>query len=98
FLAEAYWGLEWALQQQGFDFTYDKVLYDRLLRGDAAGVRAHLAADPAFRDRCARFLENHDEPRAAAAFGVPGELGPALVTSLASGLRLLHEGQPEGRR
>jgi hypothetical protein len=98
FLAEAYWETEWTLQQQGFDFTYDKTLYDRLHAGDAEGVRAHLAADPAFRDRGARFLENHDEPRAAAAFGVPEGFGPALVTSLAPGLRLLHEGQLEGRR
>ena len=30
FMAEAYWDLEWALQQQGFDFCYDKRLYDRL--------------------------------------------------------------------
>ena len=98
FLAESYWDREWDLQQQGFDFTYDKVLYDRLLGGDAPGVRAHLLAEPAFRDRGARFLENHDEPRAAAAFGVPEGFGPALVTSLAPGLRLLHEGQLEGRR
>jgi hypothetical protein len=26
FIAEAYWGLEWELQQQGFDFCYDKKL------------------------------------------------------------------------
>jgi hypothetical protein len=98
FLAEAYWGTEWTLQQQGFDFTYDKTLYDRLLRGDAAGVRAHLAAEPSVRDRGARFLENHDEPRAATAFGVPEGFGPALITSLGPGLRLLNEGQLEGRR
>ena len=40
FIAEAYWDLEWALQQQGFDYCYDKRLYDRLLhetrRGGAA--------------------------------------------------------------
>ena len=29
-MAEVYWDLEWALQHQGFDFTYDKRLYDRL--------------------------------------------------------------------
>ncbi len=98
FMAEAYWDTEWTLQQQGFDFTYDKTLYDRLLHRDAAGVRGHLGAEPSFRDRGARFLENHDEPRAAAAFGVPEGFGPALVTSFASGLRLLHEGQLEGRR
>ena len=98
FMAESYWDREWDLQQQGFDFTYDKVLYDRLHGGDAPGVRAHLAADPEFRDRGARFLENHDEPRAATAFGVPEGFGPALVTSFAPGLRLLYEGQLEGRR
>jgi len=98
FMAEAYWDREWDLQHQGFDFTYDKVLYDRLHAGDAPGVRGHLGAEPEFRDRGARFLENHDEPRAAAAFGVPDGFGPALVTSLAPGLRLIHEGQLEGRR
>ena len=29
FVAEVYWGLEWELQQLGFDYTYDKDLYDR---------------------------------------------------------------------
>ena len=37
FMAEAYWDLEWALQQQGFDYCYDKRLYDRLVHGDADG-------------------------------------------------------------
>ena len=61
FLAEVYWDLEWELQQEGFDYTYDKRLYDRLRAGDAAGVRAHLSAGLDFQRRCARFLENHDE-------------------------------------
>ncbi len=43
FLAEVYWDLEWRLQQQGFDFTYDKRLYDRLRAGAAGPVRDHLA-------------------------------------------------------
>ena len=43
FLAEAYWDLEWALQQQGFDFCYDKRLYDRLERGQARFVDRQLA-------------------------------------------------------
>src|SRR4029077_3274097 len=30
FIAEAYWDLEWELQQRGFDFCYDKKLYDRM--------------------------------------------------------------------
>ena len=68
FLAEAYWDLEWALQQQGFDYCYDKKLYDRMEHGDAESVRLHLLADMAYQQGLVRFLENHDEPRAAATF------------------------------
>jgi len=46
FLAEAYWRLETELQAQGFDFTYDKELYDRLVARDAAGVQRHLFSLP----------------------------------------------------
>ena len=68
FMAEVYWDLEWTLQQQGFDYAYDKRLYDRLREGHARPVREHLHAGLDFQDRLARFLENHDEPRAAATF------------------------------
>ncbi len=68
FLAEAYWDLEWALQQQGFDYCYDKKFYDRMEHGDAETVRLHLLADMAYQHGLVRFLENHDEPRAAATF------------------------------
>ena len=67
-MAEVYWDLEWTLQQQGFDYTYDKRLYDRLRDGHARPVREHLYAGLDFQDKMARFLENHDEPRAAATF------------------------------
>src|SRR3954449_4519292 len=73
FIAEAYWGMEWTLQQQGFDLCYDKRLYDRLAHESAESVRGHLEADPAYQERLLRFIENHDEPRAAATFGA----GPA---------------------
>lgn len=66
FVAEAYWDLEWALQQQGFDHCYDKRLYDRLLHEGADSVRGHLQADVRYQRGLVRFLENHDEPRAAA--------------------------------
>jgi hypothetical protein len=97
-LAEVYWDLEWVLQQQGFTHTYDKRLYDRLRDEKAGPVRAHLSAPLAFQNRCARFLENHDERRAAAIFS-PEVYGPAgLLTYLTPGLRFLYEGQLEGRR
>jgi Alpha amylase, catalytic domain len=98
FIAEAYWDLEWELQQQGFDFCYDKRLYDRLEHGNARSVRLHLSADLAFQAKLLRFLENHDEPRAAAAFAPEREEAAAVVTATLPGARLFHEGQFEGRR
>jgi glycosidase len=98
FLAECYWDLEERLLSEGFDFTYDKVLYDRLRAGDAAGVRWHLSRPAVFQERCARFLENHDEVRAAQAFGIPGSRAAAAVTFASPGLKLFHEGQFECRR
>src|SRR4029077_7956128 len=61
-MAEVYWDLEWTLQQQGFDYTYDKRLYDRLRDGHTGPVRDHFRADKKFRKKSARFLENHDKP------------------------------------
>src|SRR4051812_43257160 len=46
FIAEVYWDMEFELQNAGFDFTYDKRLYDRLIAGAARPVREHLMADP----------------------------------------------------
>lgn len=96
FLAEAYWDLEWELQQQGFDYCYDKRLYDRLHHADAGAIRAHLVAGLDYQDRLARFLENHDEPRAAAVFPWPRHQAAAIVTAFAPGLRFFHQGQLEG--
>jgi len=98
FMAEAYWDLEWELQQQGFDYCYDKKLYDRLEHGPAENVRLHLCADLAYQERLARFIENHDEPRAAATFSTEKERATAILTSTLPGAVLLHEGQFEGRK
>jgi len=99
FMAEVYWDLEWELQEQGFDFTYDKRLYDRLVHGEVRAIRDHLRATPEFQDRSVRFLENHDEPRAAATFEpMARHRAAAVIAFLAPGLRFIHEGQIEGRR
>ena len=98
FLAEVYWDLEWTLQQQGFDYTYDKRLYDRLAEGHARPVREHLSAGLDFQNHLARFLENHDEPRAAATFTTEAHRAAAIVTFLTPGLRFFHQGQREGKQ
>jgi glycosidase len=96
FMAEVYWDLEWSLQQQGFDYTYDKRMYDRLLEGQARPVRDHLRADLEFQKRSARFLENHDEPRSASVFSREKHKAAAILTFLCPGLRFIHQGQAEG--
>ena len=97
FIAEAYWDKEWQLQQLGFDFCYDKKLYDRLAHGNAINLGWHLTADQSYQNRLSRFIENHDEPRAAVVFSPDKQHSAAVVVATLPGMRLFHEGQFEGR-
>jgi hypothetical protein len=98
FMAEVYWDLEWTMLEQGFDYAYDKRLYDRLREGHARPVREHLYAGLDYQTKLARFMENHDEPRAAATFAPGVHEAAAVITYLSPGLRFFHQGQFEGRR
>jgi len=95
-LAEVYWDMEWRMQELGFQFTYDKRLYDRLREGSTGQVRTHLGADLRYQSKLTRFLENHDEPRSAAVF--PRERIASVVTLLSTlpGMRFYHHGQLDG--
>lgn len=97
FMAEAYWDKEWALQQQGFDYTYDKRLTDRLEEGDVSAVQGHLHANIDFQMRSVRFLENHDEPRAVASFGREASMAAAVLISSLPGMHFYYDGQFEGK-
>ena len=88
----------YGLQQQGFDFTYDKRLYDRLFYDSPLSVRDHLRAEPDYRDKCLRFIENHDEERAPVNFGKKKSQAAGITTATVPGLRFFHDGQLEGRR
>src|SRR5262249_9779353 len=72
-------------------------LYDRLHERQARPVREHFHAGLDYQDRLARFLENHDEPRAAATFPPGIHEAAAVITFLSPGLRFFHQGQLEGR-
>lgn len=98
FIAEVYWDMEATLQQQGFDLCYDKRLYDRLVHDSASAVRDHLQADNGYQRPLIRFIENHDEPRAAATFGSARGRAAAIVMSTTQGARLYHDGQLDGFR
>ncbi len=97
-VAEAYWDLEWELQQQGFDFCYDKRLYDRIVGQDVPAVRDHLRADLSYQSRLLRFLENHDEPRITTRIPADARRAAAVTIATLPGATLWHEGQFEGRR
>src|SRR6185437_7539512 len=97
FMAEVYWGLEWTLLQQGFDYAYDKTLYDRAVGRDGRGIREHLRADLDYQRHLVRFLENHDEPRAAGSLPWEVHQPAAVLAFLTPGLRFFHQGQFEGR-
>ena len=115
FLAESYGGdSAWALQQLGFNFTYDDSFYhksrgasalalqrkwpgcaeealDEAAAGqhvwpaaarqgmqpqaDACALVEHMQGSAAFHTRCCRYIENHDEPRAATVFALPVPAG-----------------------
>ena len=98
FIAEVYWDLESAMQQLGFDYCYDKRLYDRLVHENAGSIRQHLSANLNYRQKLLRLIENHDEPRAAAVFSPVREQAAAVVMSTLPGATLFHEGQFEGHK
>ncbi len=98
FVAEVYWDMEAHLQYLGFDYTYDKRLYDRLQGNRVPPVRAHLVAPIDFQKRSVRFIENHDEPRAAETFGMDKSRPAAVLICTLPGATLLHDGQLVGRR
>ena len=82
----------------GFDYCYDKRLYDRMEHDDVEGVRLHLNADLAYQHKLLRFIENHDEPRAAVAFAAAKARAAAITMATIPGAKLFHEGQFEARR
>ena len=108
FMAEAYWDMEWTLQQQGFDLCYDKRLYDRLVQGPADSVRGHLqrgrrlsgAPDPLHREprRAARrrHLRSRAGPRRSGG-DVNPDGGAALPRRAARRAQDPHPGVPRPR-
>ncbi|MFA7228082.1 MAG: alpha-amylase family glycosyl hydrolase [Melioribacteraceae bacterium] len=98
FIAEAYWDLEWDLQQMGFDYTYDKKLTDRLKSARPSEIKEHLYADIHFQNKLMRFIENHDEERALTVFGKEKSKAAAVISSTIPGLRFYNDGQFEGKK
>lgn len=97
-LAEAYWGTELRLLELGFNFAYDKELYDAVRDLNLGGIRSRLAAPADYQSHFARFLENHDEARAAAVFGMPRLPSVGSLMGTLPGMRFYYDGELEGRK
>jgi hypothetical protein len=95
FMGEVYWNREYELQQLGFDFTYDKTLYDRLKNRETFEIKSHLDATIEYQKKSIRFLENHDEERAYNTFQ-ESSISLFALLSFLPGMILYYEGQSEG--
>ena len=98
FVAEVYWDKEYEILQQGFDYAYDKTLYDRIMAGDVRKIRQHLVAELEYQQHMMRFVENHDEPRAYSLLGEQRSYAIATLICTLPGAVLLHDGQFSGRK
>lgn len=98
FAAEVYWGLEWEVQELGFDYTYDKTLYDRLLLSNPQDIQGHLNAEHLYQKRSIRFISNHDEEAPITAFGKEKSLAAATVAATINGARLFTVSQIYGEK
>jgi len=95
FVAECYWNTEPKMQDQGFDFTYDKTLYDMLLENNSQNINNYINSQNNA-DKWLRFIENHDEKRAILEFGEDRSKAAAILTSFLPGAWLLHQNQERG--
>lgn len=86
------------LQNLGFDTVYDKTVLDLLEGSNLDDLRGYVSSQSqGFFERTAHFVENHDEPRAAAALhGKQQAFAGALVSWTLPGLRLAFFGQLDG--
>jgi hypothetical protein len=103
FMAETYWAMEGYLQQLGFDYTYNKPLYEAicsaLQSANAEGLLNFMRLlGNDFLSRGVHFIENHDEERAMNSLGEERQRAAATVLCTLPGVALLHQGQLDGRR
>ena len=80
----------------GFDYCYDKDYYDALKTKNAKLLIGNLSQPLDFQQHLLRFIENHDEPRAASVFGYEHHKLAALLLMTSPGAKMYYMGQFEG--
>jgi glycosidase len=97
-IAEVYWKWERKLLALGFDYCYDKTIYDHLVDNASVQLFHDLHTSPDYQMHLLRFIENHDEPRAAKIFTRPRHYAAAFMLATLPGAVMYHQGQLEGYR
>lgn len=97
-IAEAYWGREPDLLKLGFDYAYDKTIYDLLVAEKVEELASYVRREPNWLDHGLHFAENHDEERAQMMFGPERARAATLAALTLPGLALVHDGQLEGAK
>jgi len=95
-IAECYWNKQEELIKLGFDYCYDKDYYDSLKTKDVKSLISNLSKPLDFQQHLLRFIENHDEPRAASVFNYEQHKLAALLLMTSPGAKLYYMGQFEG--
>lgn len=98
FIAESYWDTQRALIAQGFDYCYDKDIYDHIVAGNPTAAADRVAATKDIAAHLLHFLENHDEPRIATLLSETMHRTAIRYMLRLPGPRLWHDGQFEGFR
>ena len=97
-IAEVYWNLEYQMHLAGFDYTYDKKLYDFLASNQTNAIHQYLHAELDYQQKMARFIENHDEDRSIQVFQKPRVMAAAVAIATLPGLHFYQDGQWWGSR
>ncbi|MCX8009977.1 MAG: alpha-amylase family glycosyl hydrolase, partial [Ignavibacteria bacterium] len=79
FIAEVYWEKDKDMLDLGFDFVYDKKLYDCLIHNHCPRMRDYIGAIYSYERKRLLFLENHDEARVASVTSLERHFASAVL-------------------
>lgn len=98
FVAEVYWSRENDLLNLGFDYVYEKRLYEMLIDSKINLINEYIKNVFSFQRKRLLFIENHDEPRSAHIFTTEKLKSVATLIYTLPSMKLIYDGQLEGRK
>ncbi len=98
FIAEVYWSREDDLLDLGFDFVYEKKLYDMLIENRLDLINEYIRKIFSYKRKRFLFIENHDELRSSHLFSIERLKSLATLIYTLPSMKLIYDGQLEGRK